>query len=119
MEKVYVAGEYSADNVLDVLKNIGKGREVCCHLFMIGFAPFCPWHDASYVISNPHVKHSKHKFYKVSIEWLKCSDAILVISGKGKGGGVDKEIAIAEQLGIPIFYKIADLLRWRRTNGTN
>ena len=34
MIKVYVAGAYSADNVIDVLKNIGKGE------FAAG--QFCP-----------------------------------------------------------------------------
>ena len=31
--RVYVAGPYSADNVLEVLKNIAKGEETCANLF--------------------------------------------------------------------------------------
>ena len=52
MIKVYVAGPYSADNVIDVLKNIGRGEKMCSQLFQDGFAPFCPWHDKSYVIDE-------------------------------------------------------------------
>jgi hypothetical protein len=33
MIRVYVAGPYSADNVLDVLKNIGRGQQACARLF--------------------------------------------------------------------------------------
>jgi hypothetical protein len=40
MKRVYVAGAYSADNVMDVLKNIGKGEYYAAKIFHIGFAPF-------------------------------------------------------------------------------
>jgi hypothetical protein len=42
MIRVYVAGKYSANNVLDVLKNIGHGRRVCAELFALGYSPFVP-----------------------------------------------------------------------------
>ena len=44
------------------------------------------------------------------MEWLRVSDAVYVISGEGKGGGVDAEIKIANELGIPIFRTIDELL---------
>ncbi len=36
MKRIYVAGKYSADNVLDVLKNIGRGQAMCSKLFSLG-----------------------------------------------------------------------------------
>jgi hypothetical protein len=39
MIKVYVAGPYSADNVVDVLKNIGAGEHMAGQLFQDGYAP--------------------------------------------------------------------------------
>ena len=117
MKKVYVAGNYSADNVIEVLCNIGKGRQACAELFMLGFAPFCPWHDASYVTDNPHLEqHDKSKFYNASMAWLECSDAVYVISGKGNGGGVDAEIDRAEELGIPVFESLPKLLSWQEND---
>ena len=110
MKKVYVAGDYSADNVIDVLKNIGRGREACAELFSYVFAVFCPWHDASYVIDKPYYHHDKLRFYDASMEWLRVSDAVYVISGEGKGGGVDAEIKIANELGIPVFRTLDELL---------
>ena len=112
MIKVYVAGNYSADNVIDVLKNIGKGEKTCSELFYDGFAPFCCWHDASYAKEACYAEIDKDRFYKASITWLKVSDCMYVISGKGKGGGVDAEINIAEDLHIPIFYNYTDLYKW-------
>jgi hypothetical protein len=35
-----------------------------------------------------------------------------VISGEGKGGGVDAEIKIADELGIPVFREWNELLNW-------
>ena len=113
MKKVYVAGKYSADNVLDVLKNIGIGRKTCAELFAMGFAPFCPWHDAAYVIDNPNFTHDKKAFYEASLLWMECCDAVYVISGKGEGTGVDAEIERAEELGIPVFESLMKLLSWK------
>ena len=33
MIKVYVAGAYSDDNVLGVLRNIGRGEDIACQIF--------------------------------------------------------------------------------------
>ena len=52
MKRIYVAGRYSADNVLDVLRNIGRGEKMCAKLFKMGYAPYCPWHDKTYVMEN-------------------------------------------------------------------
>ena len=111
MIKVYVAGDYSADNVLDVLKNIGRGQQTAAQLFQDGFAPFTPWHDKSYVTDNPNGTYTKEMFYDASLEWLKVSDCVYVISGQGKGGGVDAEIEVAKELGIPVFYNYHNLIR--------
>jgi len=112
MKKVYVAGNYSADNVLDVLKNIGRGQKTCADLFAKGFYPFCPWHDRSYVMDNPDNDFEVSQFHKHSMAWLEVSDAVYVISGIGHGGGVDEELKRAHTLGIPIFTDIVDLMEW-------
>lgn len=101
--RVYVAGQYSADNVIDVLKNIGKGRKACAELFHLGFSPFCPWHDAAFIIDNPSADFTVEQFYRYSIEWLKVSDAVLLLPGWKLSKGTLAEIKIAEELGIPIF----------------
>jgi len=117
--KVYVAGDYSADNIIEGLQNIGKGRKVCAKLFYLGFAPFCPWHDASYAMDNPDTPLEKEAFYNASMVWLEVSDCVYVISGKGKGGGVDAEIKRAKEIGLPVFYNYEALERWRyeKVNG--
>ena len=112
MKKIYVAGDYSADNIIEGLQNIGKGRMESVKLFRRGFAPFCPWWDASFCIDLPYADFDKDMFYNASMAWMEASDAVYVISGVGKGGGVDKEIARAAKLGIPVFYNMDDLVNW-------
>jgi len=109
MKKVYVAGAYSADNVLDVLKNIGRGEEVCAELFLRGYAPFCPWHDKDFVFKRPYHKFTVDMFYDYSIAWLKVCDVMFVTGGWENSAGTKKEIKIAEEMGIPIYYSISEL----------
>lgn len=112
MKRVYVAGKYSDNNVLDVLKNIGRGQKVCADLFMKGFAPFCPWHDKSYVIDNPEAEFTVKQFYDFSMAWLEVSDAILLVPGWETSKGTLAEIKRAEELNIPVFYELKDLIKW-------
>ena len=109
MVKVYVAGPYSANNVLCVLKNIGAGQKVCSELFSNGFAPFCPWHDKSYVIDNFEADFTVEQFYEYSIAWLKVSDCMLLLSGWAKSKGTVAEVEIAKSLGMRIFQSQDDL----------
>jgi len=105
MKKVYVAGAYSADNVLDVLKNIGRGQYYSAEIFMMGHAPFSPWLDKEYVIRNWDKEFTVEMFYNYSMTWLECSDIMFVVPGWEKSRGTKAEIAIAKKLGIPIIYE--------------
>ena len=121
--KVYVAGAYSADNVLSVLQNIGRGEKACAELFRLGFAPFCPWHDKSYVTDNPDVDFSIYDFYEYSLAWLRVSDIILVLPNSENSGGVEREVEEANELEIPIFYSIDEIIHtdyyWRTIGRQN
>lgn len=110
IKRVYVAGPYSADNVLEVLRNIGKGQKACANLFKLGFAPFCPWHDKSYVYDNPDETFTVPMFYEYSMAWLEVSDAVMVLPGYETSKGTLAEIKRAEELGIPVFYSEHDLI---------
>lgn len=110
MIKVYVAGPYSANNVIDVLKNIGHGEKMCARLFKLGYAPFCPWHDKSYVIDNCNDKFTTKQFYDYSMVWLDVSDCILLLSGWETSKGTIVEIERAKKLDIPVYYSIEDLI---------
>jgi hypothetical protein len=44
---------------------------------------------------------------KQDFEWLKCCDAVLRLPGESTGA--DREVALAKELGIPVYYSIADI----------
>ena len=104
MKRIYVAGPYSADNVLDVLRNIGRGEKACARLFAAGYAPFCPWHDKSYVTDNPDGEFTVKQFYDFSMAWLEVSDAVVLLPGWEDSKGTLAEIERAKELGIPVYY---------------
>lgn len=110
MKKVYVAGAFSANNILDCLKNIGRGEEYSAKVFMLGFAPFCPWHDKDYVIQNWTSNFTVKMFYDYCMAWLEVSDILFVIPGWEQSTGTLAEIERAKELGIPIVYSFEELL---------
>jgi hypothetical protein len=101
-KRVYVAGAYSADNVVDVLRNIGRGEWYAAKIFMMGLAPFCPWHDADYVVKNWDQPLSVDMFYNYSMAWLEVSDVVFLVPGWEESKGTAAEIERARELGIPV-----------------
>ena len=118
MKKIYVAGAYSDDNVLGVLKNIGRGEEYAAKLFQHGFAPFTLWHDKDFVLRNWRLDFTVKMFYDYSMEWLRCSDAVFIVPNChglktwASSKGTWAEIEEAESNGIPVFYEMHDLLEY-------
>lgn len=110
MKRVYVAGAYSADNVIDVLKNIGRGEQLAAEMFCLGYAPFCPWHDKDYIIKKPNRDVTVDQFYRYSISWLEVSDCVLLVPGWEDSAGTKAEIHRAIDLGIPVFDTIEELM---------
>jgi hypothetical protein len=115
MKRVYVAGAYSANNVIDVLKNIGRGEQYSAEIFFRGMAPFCPWHDKQYAMYLCYEDVPVTQYYEYSIAWLKVSDAMFLVPGWKNSEGTLKEIEIAKSLNIPIFKLLIELTIWNDT----
>jgi hypothetical protein len=45
MKRIFIAGPYSAGNIIDCLENMRRGMRVASKVLMAGFAPWTPWHD--------------------------------------------------------------------------
>jgi hypothetical protein len=104
--KVYVAGSYSADNVIDVLGNIRKGISVSAAIMNMGFAVFSPWLDFQLALSSYGACLIKEDYQENSMAWLEVSDCVFVLPNSEKSRGVKREIIKANKLGIPVYYKI-------------
>lgn len=110
--RVYVAGPYSADNVLGVLQNIGRGERACAELFHEGLAPFCPWHDKTYAMDGMCQGESVEAFREHSMAWLEASQVVFTLPGWEQSEGANAEVLRAKELGIPVFWDMLHLLGW-------
>ena len=119
MKRVYVAGAYSADNVIDVLENIRRGMQKGTEVLLAGYAPFVPWFDFHFQLMLKETQTlTVQDYYNYSIAWLKASDYILVLPNSENSKGTQTEIRIAKELGIPVVTKIEsiDLIEKSRAN---
>lgn len=110
MKRVYVAGAYSANNVLTVLDNIRKGMRGGLDVLLLGYAPFVPWFDFHFqLMLQGNEKLTVDDYYQYSLAWLEVSDAVYVLPGYEESKGTAAEIARAHELGIPVYYDLMDL----------
>jgi hypothetical protein len=108
MKRIYIAGPYSADNVMDILKNIREGIRVSTEVMKMGYSPFCPWLDYHFVLMDFGDKLKVEDFYRYSLDWLAVSDAVIVIGEWLKSKGTIKEIEFARKNNIPIYWGFYD-----------
>lgn len=110
MKKVYIAGSYSADNVLSVLDNIRKGIRAGTEVLLAGFSPYIPWLDYNIFLQlRDNEQISVRDIQEHSLAWLEVSDAVLVLPDYKNSNGTLAEIKRAGELGIPIYYNLEDL----------
>lgn len=110
MIRVYVAGAYSAPDVIGVLDNIRNGMRAATELLLDGYAPFVPWFDFHFqLMLRGGESLSVENYYAYSMEWLRASHAVLVLPNSGNSKGTQSEITEARKLGIPVFHGREDL----------
>lgn len=116
--RVYVAGAYSADNVIAVLENMRVGLRASKEVLLAGFAPFAPWLDYHFsLMLEDGESLTVEDYYRYSLAWLEASDCMVIVSGFGTSKGVLAEKIFAEEHGIPVYDSLEELFnkepRWR------
>lgn len=110
MKRVFVAGAYSADNVIDVFDNIRIGTRASTEIFLEGYAPFCPWLDWQFLVMLRNGESlTVDDYYAYSLAWLEVSDVLYVLPDSEDSAGTQNEIKYARKLGIPVVYYIDDI----------
>jgi len=99
--RAYVAGPYTKG---DVALNVKEAVRASDRLLKLGYAPYCPhlthfWHML--------FEHDYQTWLDLDNEWVTCCDVLLRIPGDSSGA--DKEVALAESLGIPVFFSVEEL----------
>lgn len=108
--RVYVAGAYSAPDVIAVRANMRRGLRLSVEVLQAGMAPFAPWLDFEFgLIADIQLQ----EYYDYSMAWLESAQAVLVCPiGAAQSKGTQAEIKRACELGIPVFWTLADLQNW-------
>jgi nucleoside 2-deoxyribosyltransferase len=113
MKKVYIAGPYSAPDIISGLENIRRGMRMAARLLQHGVSVFCPWVDHQLFLQlRGNERISLETIQAHSIAWLKVSDAVLALRGWEKSRGTLAEIQVANECKIPVFFNEMDLMTW-------
>lgn len=110
--RTYIAGPISKG---DLTHNIEQATAAYVRLMKEGYAPFCP-HLTVYLggparAPQPEIlpNGTKHEdWYDSDLPWVAVADAVLRLPGESVGA--DKEVALAKELGIPVYESIEELL---------
>lgn len=115
MLRVYIAGPYSAPDVIDVLGNMRRGICIAYQVLQSGFAPFVPWFDFMFSLMGPV---SREEYQAYSMAWLRAADAVLLVNGWKDSSGTLAEIEVANRLEIPVFEDLISLKAWAHERAT-
>ena len=99
--RIYVAGPYTkGDPVVNVATAIDAGDE----LANMGHYPYIPHLSMFW-----HYRHSHEYNFWLDQDkaWLTCCNALLRLPGESSGA--DKEVALAQELGIPVYYSVEEV----------
>lgn len=107
MKVVYVAGAYSGDEQQNVLRALDAGDA----LIENGLVPIVP-----------HLSHFWHglrpKEYEtwmwIDFELVRRADGLWRLSGPSSGA--DREVALAREIGKPVFNTLDEVLSWAKEN---
>ena len=106
MLKVYIAGKLNAMAV-DYLKNVSNMIHTAQRVKDLGFSVFVPCLDLIMGIVAGNYEYEDYS--QNNLAWLEVSDCVLVLPGYETSKGTLAEIKRAEEMKIPIYYKLEDL----------
>ena len=99
--RIYLAGSYSADNILGVLNNIKIGNKIAAKYIKDGYAVFSPFLDYQFHFFEDL---SITDYYEYSLAFLEVCDEMWVLPNWENSKGTKMEIEFALNNQIPIKY---------------
>lgn len=110
MKRVYVAGAYNSEDVLEVFDNVRKGMRWSTKVMLAGHAPFNPWTDFHYqLMLHEDEKLTLKDYYEISLAWLHVADVVFMTPGWEHSRGARAEHAMAQKLGIPVVFSVGEI----------
>ncbi len=93
-----------------LLANIGNAVKAGSELYRAGFIPHIPHLDVLWS-ANDHTMQYED-WLKIDFAHIRKNDALLALPGKSEGK--DKEIELAKELVIPVFYSIEYIVSYNK-----
>ena len=109
--RVYVAGPISKG---DFVVNTRRAIDTAEELRKQGYVPYVPHLDFLWRLIYPLTWDEILTFDE---EWVSQCHALLRLYGYSPGA--DREVRLAEKLGIPVFFNIDDLNKFREAQEAN
>jgi hypothetical protein len=108
MTRIYVAGPYSHPDPLIRERNTHVAMRAGLDVLQRGHVPFIPHLNHYFDIwaKDQGVVVSYEAYMAWDSAYLAVCDGVLIL---GHSPGVDQEVALAEQLGLPVFRSLADV----------
>jgi hypothetical protein len=100
--RIYVAGPYTSDPEACTRTAIKAGDRI----LDAGHAPFVP--HLAHFWDRLYTNRSYEDWMMLDLAWLRAAHALLRLPGESSGA--DQEVALASELGIPVFQSMEDLL---------
>lgn len=120
IRRLYVAGiltpvgHFSANPAIDYVIALREMTKWSWKALQAGFDPFCPaldWMFWMVMESGEYMTEAMIKRYSKS--WLEVCDAVMLTPGWQKSKGTLAEIKRAEELEIPVFKSLDELIKYR------
>lgn len=108
MKIVFIAGPYRAPTEWGVHSNIQRAEQAAVAIWKLGISVICPHKNTAYFGGAA----PDRVWLDGAQEQLRRSDAIFLVSGFERSEGAQNEIALAKELGLPIFKKIEEVEHW-------
>ena len=106
---IYIAAPYALP---DPAQNTHRAIMVADELIFDGFIPYIPHLTLLWNLVSPR---NTQFWYDYDLQMLKRCDAVLRVDGASVGA--DKEVELAKEWRIPVFYSMYDLMVFKR-NGS-
>src|SRR5947207_8714944 len=115
MKLVYVAGPYRGACEWDVVQNIRRAEALALAVWKLGAACICP-HKNTALLGGAA---PDEVWLEGDLEMLRRCDAVICTADWSRSSGAIGEVALARQMGIPVFETIEQLATWLKSDATS
>jgi hypothetical protein len=108
MRVIFVSGPFRAATAWEIEQNVRRAETLALEVWRAGFAAICP--------------HTNTRFFDGAapdrlwldgdIEILRRCDALILVPGWERSSGSVHEVAVANDLAIPVFSSVETLVAW-------